>query len=55
MTITQAIEELVAHFQQAGQAPDAEPNFNIFSLLGVGTDEVSHSAFLAWLLDLSGK
>ncbi|MDX9954532.1 MAG: PD-(D/E)XK nuclease family protein, partial [Anaerolineae bacterium] len=27
--------------------------FNTFALLNVGTDEVRHSAFLAWLLDPS--
>jgi len=35
----------------SGRQADRHPHENIFSILDVGADEVSHSAFLAWLLD----
>lgn len=41
------MQRFLARFAQIEPPPD----FNTFSLLGVATDEVVHTRFLAWLLD----
>jgi hypothetical protein len=49
--------DFVTAFQeQADRLRKSRPaRFNVFSMFKVGTDEVSHSAFLAWLLDARGS
>jgi hypothetical protein len=43
---------VTAFRKQADRLRKSRPaRFNVFSMFKVGTDEVSHSAFLAWLLD----
>jgi len=50
------IERLLEDYRRlqadiSGHLSERNPRANIFSILDVGADEVSHSAFLAWLLD----
>jgi hypothetical protein len=46
---------IFAFGDQAGQLRKRRPaQFNVFSMFKVGTDEVRHSAFLAWLLNPDG-
>jgi hypothetical protein len=46
----QQMETFLAEFEQQCHQIRHD-QFNVFSLLNVSTDEVRHSAFLAWLLD----
>jgi hypothetical protein len=46
-----AMQRLVMAFQDQSNHRRNAVDFNTFSLLNIGTDEVAHSAFLAWLLD----
>jgi hypothetical protein len=47
------MQAFLSSFRQAhGQlCEQGHLDFNVFSLLGIGTEEVKHSRFLAWLLD----
>ncbi|MBN2002848.1 MAG: PD-(D/E)XK nuclease family protein [Anaerolineae bacterium] len=49
-----AMEQALIAFEEQKARRRHDVTFNTFSLLGVGTDEVKHSAFLAWLLDAEG-
>ena len=47
-----SMEDFLSTFEQAHRRIwRTKVDFNLFSLLGIQTDEVRHSALLAWLLD----
>jgi len=47
----EAMQRALVAFEAQTSQRSAVVGFNTFDLLDVGTDEVKHSAFLAWLLD----